>query len=76
MRFFLKALVVIFISTFMWGCSSVQPTSGSAQPKTTSSVDRTSYLFALAPMLILVFELWTCSALECWSVRVLFVVLQ
>jgi rare lipoprotein A len=43
MRFILKALVVIFISTFMWGCSSVQPTSGSAQPKTTSSVDRAGY---------------------------------
>lgn len=44
MRFAFNALVVILISTLMWGCSSVKPTSGSAQPATTSSVDRAGYV--------------------------------
>lgn len=44
MRFVFKALVVIFISTFMWGCSSIQTTSGTAQLKTTHSVDRAGYV--------------------------------
>ena len=45
MRFALNALVVILISTLMWGCSSVKPTSGSAQPATaTNSVDRAGYV--------------------------------
>jgi len=30
MKFALKALVVILISAFMWGCSSVQPTGTSS----------------------------------------------
>jgi len=32
MRFFLKALVVLLISTFMWGCSTVKPTTPPQQP--------------------------------------------
>lgn len=44
MRFALKALVVIFISAFMWGCSSVQHKAPPAQPTGTSNVDRSGYV--------------------------------
>ncbi len=41
MRLVSNALVVMFISTFMWGCSSVQPKSDPAPPTpaTTSNAD-------------------------------------
>lgn len=44
MRLALKALVAIFISAFMWGCSSVQPTAPSTPPTQTSSADRPAYV--------------------------------
>lgn len=44
MRFILNTLVVMFISTFMWGCSSVKHTSNSAQPMTTNSVGWAGYV--------------------------------
>lgn len=44
MRFVFKALVVILISAFMWGCSSAQHKAPSAQPTETSSVDRPGYV--------------------------------
>ena len=42
--FSLNTLVVILIATLMLGCSSVKPTSGSAQPTTKNSVDRIGYV--------------------------------
>lgn len=44
MRLALNALVAIFISALLWGCSSVQPKTPPAQPTGTSSVDRPAYV--------------------------------
>jgi len=44
MRFVLKTLVVMFIATFMWSCSSVQPKSNSAEPTTASNLNRAGYV--------------------------------
>lgn len=44
MRFALHALIALFISTFLWGCSSVKSTAPSAQPTGTNSVNRPGYV--------------------------------
>jgi len=45
MKFVLKILIVMLISALMWGCSSVQPKTGSPQPTmTTNNENRTSYV--------------------------------
>lgn len=49
MRFALKALVVMLISTFMWGCSSVQPKNSPTQSTSTTqpipnNVDQAGYV--------------------------------
>ena len=44
MRFALNALVAILISTFLWGCSSVQPKVPSTQPTGTNSENRPAYI--------------------------------
>ncbi len=44
MRFALNALIVILISTFLWGCSSVKSKAPSAPPTGTSNVNRPVYI--------------------------------
>ncbi|GGY75074.1 hypothetical protein GCM10011613_20710 [Cellvibrio zantedeschiae] len=44
MRFVFKALVVIFISTLMWGCSTVKPTHTPTQSPTPNNVERAAYV--------------------------------
>lgn len=46
MRFVLKILTVIFISAFMWGCSTVKPTSGKAKLPTPNNLERAAYVEA------------------------------
>ena len=44
MKFALNVLLVILISAFMWGCSSVKSKAPSAQPEGTSSENRPAYV--------------------------------
>ena len=44
MKFILNALVVMFISTCLWGCSSVKHTSNSGQPVTKNSEGWVGYV--------------------------------